>query len=305
MAQGGIRRRLRGLGVWIVHVLDGEQRLQYGWGLLPLGVAIALWAYAYAPRPTQPTPFPPEPEWRIPVMCVGVGLGVVGLFLLVAPWARKFILARRDGEETKRGLVKRTDHTKITKWEDGSQDIEIKPPPATGFGTAGVPEVKTDEATEQASEVEGSDEEGKTDAQPVTGPDTGTDAIAGEDEEMPDAVQEWLSMEEETDDGFILRVVRPPGDEGRLSRCTVTEVGTDHRWSHELISEGGFNFFGESGFDLNEWQVEFPNDFRGGAALIPLDAARYRYVWIANYGSSVGFIGQPSWQTVARGEFRR
>ena len=80
-------------------------------------------------------------------------------------------------------------------------------------------------------------------------------------------------MEEETEDGFLLRVARPLGNTGRLSRCTVMEIDGRGRWSHVLTAESGWNVLGEVGFDLDEWELEFPVLFRGGAGRFPSNQA--------------------------------
>ena len=81
-----------------IRVLEGEERVPYGWGLLPMGVGIALWAFSYAPPATKTLPFPPEPHWRVPVMWAGAVLAMVGLFLLVAPLVRRARSRRRAVE---------------------------------------------------------------------------------------------------------------------------------------------------------------------------------------------------------------
>jgi hypothetical protein len=152
------------------------------------------------------------------------------------------------------------------------------------------------------------DSQSETNAQPEPSrePDTGTGAIAHENEDVPDTDEEWESWVQETDDGFLLFVTRPADQAGKLSRCTVTqeEDGKEKRWSYVLTAKGGINLFGENGFDIEEWDVAFPGDFRGGAGLIPLEKGhRYTYRWIANCGDY--FFGNQSWRTVARGEFGR
>ena len=89
------KSRITRVRVWLVRVLDGAPS-HYGWGALPLGVGMTLWAYSYVPRATPAAPYPPEPEWRIPLMCVGLFLALVGLFLLFAPNVRNLIVSRRN-----------------------------------------------------------------------------------------------------------------------------------------------------------------------------------------------------------------
>lgn len=123
-------RLVRGYSVRVLHVLDGEQRVPYGWGLLPMGVGVALWAFSYAPRATEAVPFPPEPRWRVVVMLAGIAMAFVGLFLLGAPRVRKLILRRHPG--VRRGYVVEKEGVKTTTWDDGTRGVDVQLPPLSG-----------------------------------------------------------------------------------------------------------------------------------------------------------------------------
>lgn len=135
VAQGFLRTRagqwlflrVRGLGVRLAHVLDGQTRIANAWGLLPMGVAIFLWAYTYAPRGTPSHPYPPEPAWRTSVMYLAVVIAVVGLFLLLAPPVRRLVIRRRSGETEELVRIRRTPNAIRTTKSDGSESLAVTP----------------------------------------------------------------------------------------------------------------------------------------------------------------------------------
>jgi hypothetical protein len=130
----------------------------------------------------------------------------------------------------------------LDRFNDMREATQPPPDPDPGDDTPDADAGKSLERSESAREDESSAEPA-----PSHGPDTGICEIPDEDVVMPEIADQWPSTNEETDDGFILSVTRPPGETGRLSRCTVTqmEYGRENRWSYVITEKNGLNFWGE------------------------------------------------------------
>lgn len=153
----------------------------------------------------------------------------------------------------------------------------------TGDLTAKVIRGGTSDAAEPESELESTD----TDSEPAD------DDL--EDNELAD----WSTTCTRDGDNMVLRVERPEGDSGRLISCTVSTSGglfDDKRWVH-VLSRHGFTIVPDLGFDISDWEVDFPRLFRG--APLPLPPGTYRFFWVAQYAG----MFESDKRIVARGEF--
>ncbi|MGA2036406.1 MAG: hypothetical protein ABSH04_02335 [Acidimicrobiales bacterium] len=112
------------------------------------------------------------------------------------------------------------------------------------------------------------------------------------DDELSGTDAPWESGWEPTEEGVLLWLKRPAGDEASIVECVVSRMST--RWT--------FNTFPILGWGVSddECTANFPGQFPG--APIPAVSGQYSYWWVVDYGKAI--LGTRDAIRVGQGSFQ-